>query len=160
MPRGPVDLDKQRSVERELASRRLRASLPPPSKQKRRTWGYHAIAAFKAETEEMISSSDFTRAGPRHLVAVWSWCHEKTYGVAPAMTGKEWGLASLAAGGLLKSDFDGKVERLVAFLKWSWAEERRSVKWRKENGKPITPLGWRLQFSKRHVVKWRTNGGG
>jgi hypothetical protein len=59
----------------------------------------------------------------------------------------------------VRADFDGKHERMVPFIRWTWAEERRSAKWRKENGKPINPLGWRLQFSRRHVVKWRANGG-
>ena len=152
-----LDPEDAKSLERELASQRLRASLPPPPKNHRALTraGRDALLGVAAE---MVKSGDFRRAGPRHMVAVWAWCHERTYGVAPAMTGPEWTRASLAAGTLLKREFDGKVEGMVVFIRWTWAEERRSHQWRIENHRTSTPLGWRLQFSERHIVKWRANG--
>ena len=150
--------DVLNDLEIQQASQRLRDSLPPPSKS-RRTLSQKDAQLLIAQAGEMIQSGDFRRAGARHLVGLWAWCHERTYGVAPAMTGREWTQAGFAAGSLLKSDFDGKAEQMVPFLRWTWAEERRAHEWRQENGRTSNPLGWRLQFSRRHVVKWRSNGG-
>jgi hypothetical protein len=153
---SPIDPARLRQAQRDEASRVLRASLPPPSRSSKPP-SRDVQRQLLEQAAEMVRSGDFRRAGPRHMVAVWAWCHEKTYGVAPAMTAREWQSAGFAAGALLKVDFDGKVEMMVPFLQWTWAEEKRSHAWRKENGRTSSPLGWRLQFSRRHVVKWRAN---
>lgn len=158
MTKRAVDPERFSALEIETVSHRLRESLPPPSKSKRAPSKQQRLAIL-AEATDMIQTNDFRRLSPRHLVGVWAWCHEKTYGVAPPMTGVEWRRASMAAGSLLRQDFDGKVETMIPFLKWTWAEEQRQHAWRRQNGRATNPLGWRLQFSSRHVVKWRANQG-
>jgi hypothetical protein len=112
------------------------------------------------EVVQMRLADNYAGAGALHLVALWAWCHEQTYGVAPAMTAQDWKLAMFAADALVKREFEGKAEAAVPLLRWTWGEERRSTKWRRNNGRVINPLGWRLQFSARQVVRWRANGGG
>ena len=168
MGRRPMTLEESARVRTAIdpeiaaASARLRAVVDhkgakrPSSKSISRA----RIEEVEREAEEMRSTRDFRRTGALHLVALWVWCHEQTYGVRPAMTGAEWKLAGFAAGALVKQSFDGKADLAIPFVQWTWAEERRSYKWRKENDRAITPLGWRLQFGARHVVRWRANGGG
>jgi hypothetical protein len=155
-PLSPVD---RRRHELEAASAALAESLPKKAK-KQTSFSRARTEEITRQTEEMRASKDFSRAGPRHLVALWAWLHEQTYGVAPSLHGREWVTASFAAGTVLKKDFAGDVDALLEFVRWTWAEERRSVKWKRENGRPVTPLGWRWQFSSKAVVKWRANGGG
>jgi hypothetical protein len=160
MPRAPLSDEQLRALEIEEASRALRASLPKRKGNARRSITLAGVQAARAQCTLMVAARDFARATAVHMVALWAYCHEQVYGVAPATTLREWSLASLAAGTIARNDFDGKAERMVPFVRWTWAEERRSAAWRRENGKPINPIGWRLQFSRRHVVKWRANGGG
>lgn len=158
MPRGrPVTDEEWRELEIRLASRKLVASLPKSSAK--RTPSRQSIDVAKAAADDMRTTGDFSSAKPMHLVAIWRWAFAQTYGVEPAMTGKEWQLASFAAAALVKSDFEGKPSAVEPFLRWTWSEERRTLAWRRENGRTVTPLGWRMQFSRRHVVKWRANGG-
>lgn len=156
-PYTPPAVDPREAL-REAASQKLVASLP--KKRKPTALTKARIEELQRQCEEMRAAKDFSGAGPRHMVALWFWCHEQTYAIAPAMTSREWTTASFAAGTLLKTHFAGEVESLVDFLRWTWAEEKRNAKWRREHGVAIVPLGWRLQFSAKQVVKWRANGGG
>jgi hypothetical protein len=159
LPRIVPPADR-REQELEAASAALVASLPKRAVKKTSYLSRAGIEEIAKQAEEMRALKDFSRAGPRHLVALWGWLHEQTYGVAPSLTSREWVTAGYAAGTLLARDFGGKVEAMVDFMRWTWAEERRSVKWKRENARPVTPLGWRWQFSSKAVVKWRANGGG
>ncbi len=147
-------------LELDVASEALQASLPKKMNGKRHGFTKAGVEKIRLEVEAMRQSDHWERAGAAAMVALWYWCHETTYQVAPTMTGREWGFASIAAGSLLKAEFDGKAERLVDFIRWTWAEEEKSLKWRRANNRPVNPLGWRMQFSAKHVVKWRANGGG
>lgn len=142
------------------ASAKLRESLPPPRKTKRRSFSVASIEKIKAEADEMRLANDYARASIMHIVAMWAWCHESMYGVAPSMTMKEWSLAGILAGQLLAKEFPGRTPGwMIVLLKWTWGEEGENVEWRRKNKKPITPIGWRWQFSSKLVVKWRANGG-
>lgn len=153
----PVDPDRWRALEIEAASELLRASLP--KQRSNRVPSRASIEAVRAQADIMRTIGNFGAASPMHLVALWCWAFSQTYEIEPAMTGREWQLATFAAASLAKSDFSGKVYAVVPFLRWTWAEERRSLAWRRENGRTVTPLGWRVQFSRRHLVKWLANGG-
>jgi hypothetical protein len=151
--------DEWRVHELAVESRRLMAKVA--RKPKRST----ALSAMTIENarlkmEEMRRADDWSHASALHLVVLWEWLHEQVYGVRPSMRAAEWRGACFAAGKLLKERFDGKPERMFEFLRWTWAEERRTLAWRRENHRTVTPLGWRLQFSERHCVKWTANGGG
>ena len=143
----------------DASSARLALSLPGKSKG-RRALSRAAVEQARREAEDMRAARDFRRATALHLVAVWAWCHEQTYEVAPAMTLKDWGIAALAAGQLVARAFDGKVERAIPFIQWTWADEQKLRAWKRERGVTCVPLGWRRQFSAQHVVRWRANGGG
>lgn len=144
-----------------IASGVLMASVErKPARGRTITFSVAKIEEIKREAEAMRADGNWERAGAAALVALWYWCHEQTYGVSPSLTGKEWGLAAIAAGTILKREFDGKAEMLVEFLQWTWKEEGKSTKWRRENGRVVNPLGWRWQFGTKAVVRWRANAGG
>lgn len=158
----PDDLadDILRANALELSSFKLRAALPKKKTGRRgRSVPKSRIEEVRRQAEEMRLKDDYSRATAQHLVMLWAWCHEATYGVAPAMSGKDWQLASFAAGRLVQLEFDGKPERAVALLRWTWKKEAERLKWLKENGRTVNPVGWRLQFSAQQVVRWRANGG-
>ncbi len=164
MSRRPVQNTRYEEYSRahaiDLSSSELQSSVAKKgASSKKASFSSARVEEIKREAEAMRLDNNWKRAGAVSMVALWHWCHEQTYGVGPAMTGKEWSMAALAAGALMRREFDGKAEEMVAFLQWTWREEGRNLKWRKENGKPVNPIGWRLQFNPKHVVKWRANGG-
>lgn len=95
---------------------------------------------------------------PKHLVALYAWCHEQVYGVWPSElnSAKPWLGACSAAKRLAVDEFDGDLTKVVGFLRWTWARERRFEDHRiakfKGGGKRI---GWRLQFSRTLVTDFR-----
>jgi hypothetical protein len=157
MPRRRVEDGWSEKMELELSSRKLVGSLP--RSRLKRSASKESVLRAEEEALEMMRSKDYSGARPMHLVALWAWAHAQTYGVAPAMTSKDWSRARILASTVVEQDFEGSAEQAVAFVRWSWGEESRQRDYRVERGLTITPLGWALQFSRRHVVKWRANRG-
>lgn len=97
-------------------------------------------------------------AEPRHLVALYAWCHEQVYGVAPAeLVGYAWAGAVSAALALVRNEFRGDVPSAVDFLRWVWARERERESWRRRN-RPDgggSRIGWRLQFGRAMLTDYR-----
>lgn len=153
--RRGVDKAWSEKVELELSSRKLVGSLP--NSRGKRSVSKESVQRAEEEAIAMMRSKDYAGARPMHLVALWAWAHRETYGVAPAMAAKDWSRARILASKIVTDDFEGRAEAAVAFVRWSWAEESRQRDYRIDKGLTITPLGWALQFSRRHVVKWRAN---
>jgi hypothetical protein len=159
MPRRPATAEQVQVAARAVASRRLLASLPKRKGKATLRIDRSRVQQVVHEVRTLLAQRDsFVRKTSLHMVAVWAWCHAKVYGVDPPMVIREWALARIVAGAILQSDFGGRTEAMLPFLRWSWVEEKRSVEWRRVNDRPINPMGWRLQFSRKMVVRWRANG--
>ena len=113
----PVDPALIRNAEIEASSAKLRALVAPKKKaSKSRALSKPTIENAVATADEMRIAKDYRRASALHMVALWAWAHEVTYGVLPSMSNSEWKLASIVAGSLLKKRFDGKAELLGSVL--------------------------------------------
>jgi hypothetical protein len=101
----------------------------------------------------MVSVGRWDGAKPAHLVALYAQLHRMVYGVAPEeLVGKTFLAAQSAAEKLLRVEFDGDVEAVVGFVRWSWHREKGREKWRRENGCEGGRLGWRVQFQRRELL--------
>jgi len=115
-------------------------------------------AKAREQMNEMLVANDFAAAKPTHLVALYEWCHERVYGVAPAeLTPKVWRGAMFAAARMLKDEFNDDVLAMVAFVRWVWRREnareskRRGAAW--DGGATSTfRISWRLQFVTKHLI--------
>lgn len=111
------------------------------------------IDRMMGEAQEMRASGDWSKGRPVHLVAVYAWCHEQTYEVFPTeLVGLNWMAAASSAAKLLREEFDGSVERGIAFLKWTWGREREREEWRRANSKEGGRISWRAQFQQRMIL--------
>ncbi len=110
------------------------------------------------QADQMRESSDWSRATPKNIVALYCWCHEHVYGVRPGElnNAKSWLAACAMAKRLATNEFDGDLTKLVGFLRWTWAREKRTEKWRRSHldggGRRMR---WRLQFSRDLVTDFR-----
>lgn len=111
------------------------------------------------ECKERREQGDWAGARPGHFVALYGACHEKIYGFIPSEleSGKEYALAILAASRMLRSEFEGKSEIMVEFMRWAWKREEGREKWRRDNGKSGQRLGWRLQFNGSLLSDYRVD---
>lgn len=119
-----------------------------------------SIARAVDESAMMRTTRDWSGAKPSHLVALYAWCHERTYGVAAEVLadGKAFAQATLACARMLKEDFGGDVVLMVGgYVQWSWRRERGREEWRRANAQPGGRIGWRLQFTPGGglVTDWR-----
>ncbi len=126
---------------------------------RRRDSGAHFQAApmrrVKDDVAERCASGEWEGATPRHLVALYEVLHQDVYGVeASDMTPRERQQAALAAGRVVKDEFDGDVAAAVELIRWAWKREEGREKWRRENGRSGSRLGWRLLFGAM-LVDWR-----
>lgn len=109
----------------------------------------------RAEVSAMLAAGDFDKAKPMHLVALYEWCHEQVYGVAPAefATKAAWKPALFAASKLTREEFRGSASATVDFIRWTWAREKSREHARRTGRNESTGrIGWRLQFVTRHLV--------
>ena len=99
-------------------------------------------------------------AEAKHMVAFYRMAHASVYGVVPQELedGQTYLTALSAAKRMLKAEFGGNPQKMAEFIRWVWARERKSEKWRRSNGRETRRVGWRLQFVTRHLMTdYRTN---
>lgn len=111
----------------------------------------------RLQAGEMARSGDWSRAMPRHLVALYDLYHERVYGVHSIdLTPIARGRAAGMVGQLLRKHF-GMVPgeaasevvayvRAAAFVRWAWEREAKAEKWRQEVGRSGRRLGWVAVF--------------
>lgn len=115
-----------------------------------------SIERAREEAVAMAADADWSSARGTHLVALYEKLHEAVYGVLPAeLDGKNWALASAAAGRLVEKDFGGDPSKAVAFMRWAWRREQGRERWRRENGRDGSRIGWRLQFGGSMLTEYR-----
>jgi hypothetical protein len=102
--------------------------------------------------KEMQEANDWQGAGAAELVGLYAVLHEHVYGVAPEEVADVWLAAVSAAKRMLERDFEGSVESMVDFLRWTWRRERNREKKRAANGDGSFRIGWRLQFVARNLM--------
>lgn len=112
-----------------------------------------AIEKVVEEVDRMRKENDWSEARVAHLVALYAWCHEKVYGVAPAeLAGLTWMAACSAASKLVRDEFKDSIEDAIEYVRWTWRREAGREKWRNENNAPGGRIGWRLQFQTRLLL--------
>ncbi len=130
------------------------------SKEERKKAGIQKASLDRAEREmnEMIEREDYTGAKPMHVFVLYAMLHKHVYGVeaSEAESPGERKKAIMFIGSTLRSRFDGDVAALIAFVRWVWAREERTEKWRREtrqtNGRR---LGCYLAFSPRLYTDYK-----
>lgn len=147
-----------------------------PEPRRRGTSPRQACERATKESETMRASNDWSRAEPRHLVAIYAFFHAEVYGVEPKelFVGPAWNAASSAAAKLLRDEFEWRQDagpgagaderaaldaarseafaRAIAFLAWVWTRERRFEAQRAKEGVEGRRIGWRLQFAMRNLL--------
>jgi len=93
----------------------------------------------------------------RELVGLYAWCHRSVYKVLPVEleAQNEFSAAARAATSMLHAHFDDDMDAAVAFVKWAWQREKGRADWARREKKDRNRMGWRLQFSPRHVTDYR-----
>jgi hypothetical protein len=116
-----------------------------------------AVAQARLEVERMGASGDWQKADALHLVLLYAELHRVVYGAdALEMAApRALAFAAKAARTLVESYFDGDYGAVVAFMRWVWHREQERDKWRRANGREVTRLSWRLQFSAAFVSDFR-----
>ena len=86
------------------------------------------------------------KVSPSELVALYYICHTDTYGSEPIeLRGQEWGKACIAAGNLIKREFNDNSAEAVLFVKWTW--RREMIREQRDQGKyERSRIAWRKQF--------------
>lgn len=146
---------RKRTLENERAVASVDDFAGPVSTKKKKTRPptKEIIDRWRNEARGMVREKDWTEAHAGHLVALYAEMHAIVYGVEPLeLKGRVYQGAMSAARKLLRDEFDGEFVRVVAFLRWTWHEERRTEKWRRDEGRPGGVIGWRKQFQNRELV--------
>lgn len=117
-----------------------------------------AIERAREQMHAMAESADWEQAGGAHLVALYEWLHEQVYGVATAeLDARTWALAAQAAARMADQQFEGDYGRAVVFMRWVWKREIEREKWRRENGKSGSRIGWKLAFHGSLVTDYKVD---
>lgn len=104
------------------------------------------IAEARCEMDLMSDQRDWSRARGEHLVALYCWCHEQVYGVEPALPVKAWQEGARLAVEFAARHFQGDLERVVDFMRWTWKREKEREEWRRSHNRDGGRIGLRLQF--------------
>lgn len=111
------------------------------------------IERARAQMLAMSESGVWDDASGAHLVALYEHFHFKVYGVANAeLDGKNWALASQAAGRMASTHFENDYGKAVIFIRWVWKKEAWIEERRRERQESGRSIGWRLQFAHGSLI--------
>lgn len=144
MPRRPL---------RETPGAALVASLGPPKPKRNHRTPSAAKKQLERAAEELAGVLKGEIEGePRHLVALYAWAHEGTYGVFPEelRDPKEWSGACSSAKRMITECFGGVFAEAVEFMRWDWAKIADLIEFVKGRGGEVkTRVKWRQQIMYR-----------
>lgn len=107
------------------------------------------------QMNEMRVANEWAEATPMHLVALYTWCHEQTYGLRPVefeRGGLLWSAATACATKMLREEFKGDIDEMVDYMRWSWRREKRKEEWRRESNRDGGRIEWRAQFMHLYLL--------
>lgn len=108
------------------------------------------------ETERMMGTADWTRAVPRHFVALYAILHHSVYGIMAAeLTPKIRAFAAGTADRMLYTHFGGNQGEFAQMMRWVWMREKDREEWRRAQKKPGGRVGWKLMFGGALLTDWR-----
>jgi hypothetical protein len=135
-----------------LAGARPSAAKPPkksrPSAAKR--YAASVREAQIAIDEVAAGTLDFEQTTHRAVVGLFILLHTKVYGVEPdeLRDGREMDGAQSSARRLVESDFRGRVDYALDFVRWTWAREKKQFATRASDWR----IGWRWQLTSRSAI--------
>lgn len=132
------------------------AATRPPPRGKSAKVPKDRIDKLRVETKTFVDSRDFSRANSGHLVALYAACHVDVYGVEAGelLDPKAWALATIKASRLTNTYFEGSAQKVVDFIRWTWAREKKRGPTAEDVIGPRR-IGWQLQFAPTLVTDYR-----
>lgn len=141
---------KQDAFDRDLDNRK--------SKKERTAFTSTKLNARIKQAEAMRESGDWDKASAQHFVALYVILHEAVYGIRPLeFTDDERAKAAMMASRMLKTHFEDSPSQMATFMRDVWNKERATEKWRRENHREGSRIGWYRQFNGSLVTDWRIN---
>lgn len=131
--------------------------LVPRKKRSKRSVGAAVFQKTRAETEEMMRTTEWDGCRASHLVALHDVMHERTYGVPSGMTGTERQTSAKMIGSLVKRAFDGEPSNAVMYFRWLWMREVSTERWRRANNRSGKRLTLGYACSSAAVTDWRVD---
>jgi hypothetical protein len=110
-----------------------------------------AVRGAQIAIDEVASgTTNFAGLDYRAVVGLFILMHAKIYGVEPLelQDGREMDGAMSSARRLVDSDFGGRLDYALDFVRWTWARERRQFANRQSDWR----IGWRWQMTSRALV--------
>jgi len=145
-----------RSMTVEESASQLEELVGKVQRKKRSPMSRRQVERATDEMNAMRATKDWGAATPKHLVALWAWCHASIYGVFPeeARSPAEFGRACMRAGQMLRQSFpEGGAAQAVEMMRWVWTREK--ARWGKPDANRDRRISWALQFSGSMVGDWR-----
>ena len=111
-----------------------------------------------ADVDQMRRHDAWSDARPVHLVALYCWCHEAIYGVAPdelatGQAGKRARVQAVgAARNMLSRDFGGNAPAMVQYIKWVWSRVKGKEEWALRSGAQLGRVSWQQMFAGRSLL--------
>lgn len=115
------------------------------------------IESLRADCADKVTHQKWEEFRPSDFVAYYENQHEYVYGVPPPeLDGLGWRLATIAAGKMLKRQFEEDAGQMVRFVRWTWRREREIETKRRESGSDDGfRITWRYMFSNKLVTNWK-----
>ena len=135
----------QKSIEGFVSDKR--ASMGRTSERRKRA-GFPKRLRERCKDEAMcrVRENNWEGAKASHFVALHQVLYEECYGVPLDLGSREFKMAAMAAGQLLKNEFGGSPIDLLSFMRWVWKREMGREKWRRENNHNGGTLEWAHVF--------------
>lgn len=144
MSSGPVDLDAE--AKKPVRKRTYRKANPTAYRT--------AIVDTRVMIERTKSDPEAWKLATHGtLLGLYALLHERAYAVEPHDLSDEWNPALSAVKKFVEREFGGDVLKCVAFVRWVFSRELRSLARNSERSR----LQWRWVFSTAKAVDYRAS---
>lgn len=135
------------------------ADAPKKRQYKRKDFSSRANSYLEA-TEKLVlqaklsdnPSAVWEEAQVEHLVALFAVFHRDVYGALPGEIAGDWVAVCSAAKKMLIDELDGLPVRMVEYLQWAFAREKKKERRKNGSSESTWRLGWRWTFMKRDIL--------
>jgi hypothetical protein len=126
---------------------------------KKRPARMKTIPQLIPEVERMLGDGEWSKAHPRHFVALYAELHKRVYGFLPSDM-LDSPKARLGACGMakrmLEKHFGSDPNAMATFFKWFWEREHvREMRRRNKGQAEGWRVGWRWMFNSALVDDYR-----
>lgn len=109
------------------------------------------------DAKRRAASGEWDGSKGSTFIGLYAMCHEMVYGVIPdeLYSAGIFKAAARNAANAMHEMFEDDPVKVVVFMRWAWAREKRKHEWAQQQGFDRNRMSWKWQFARNLLTDYR-----